>query len=193
MAPFSRSLRDLGQRDHAAADASADGDPVLGALDGAVSNGDRARDGAARRRASRLGRARILLARAQSLDRRTRGAGAMGRCTSRRGERASEGSRHRPVHRRSDRVDRVRRASPARRRQRGAGSVSRLRASARHQIDCRRARALDPCGSADGGVAENARTRRAQPGADGAGSVDLQPAVAALPPVSRRDALQGRT
>ena len=168
MAAVARSVRDLGQRDHAAADAGPDRDPVLGALDAAVSDGARARRCTARRRARGVGRPRLLLARAQPQEGRGGRDRAVGRRVAEPRERAPRGARHRSLHRGCDRVDRVWRAHAARRRQRRTGARAGLRDRGRHQVDRRPARAVAACGRARHRVARGPRARRSQPGLDGA-------------------------
>jgi hypothetical protein len=192
VAAHARSVRDLGQRDHAPADPRRDGDPLLGALDGAVSDGDRARRGTTRRRARRVGRARLLLARAESVVRcADRREGVRGHAAAPR-ERAAPGARHRAVHRGCDRIDRVRRARAARRRQRRARTRPRVRDRARHQIDRGTARAVAACRRADGSAARRSPTRRSQPGPDGARRDAVLADVAALPPLPARRTLHRR-
>ncbi len=190
MAPHARSVRDLGQRGHAAADARCNGDPVLGALDGAVPDGDRARVRTARRGARELGRARLLLARTQSVV--GRAGGSRPRSGAAHGRRAAHGSRHRAVHRGCDRLDRIRRARAARRRQRRARAGASVRRRARHQVIRGTEGAVGPRRCTDDRTAHHRGAWRSQPRAHGARRNGVYADLAALPPVSARHALQRR-
>jgi len=187
VAAHARSVRDLGQRDHAAADPGRDGDPVLGALDDAVPDGDGARLRAARRCPADLGRARLLLARAEPVVGCAGGARPRRDAEDRSG--ATLGARDRAVHRRRDRVDRVRRARTAGRRQRRARARAGVRRRARHQVDRGRQGTVGARGRADDGPPRRRRARGSQPGPDGARRDRLRADVAALPRLSARAAM----
>ena len=192
MAALARSVRDLGQRDHAAADPGPDRDPVLGALDAALPDGARARGCAARRRPRGVGRARLLLARAQPQEGRGGGDRAVGGRIAEPGERAARGAGHRAVHRGCDRVDRVRRAGAARRRQRRPRARTGLRDRGRHQVDRGPARAVAASGRARHRVARGSRTGRSQPGPHGARCDAVRADLAEMPDLPFREGLHRR-
>lgn len=186
VATHARSVRDLGQRDHAAADARGDGDPVLGELDGEVPHGDGAREGSARRRARRVGGPRLLLARAQSAP---RSAGGERRPAPQR-RRAAGGAGHRSLHGGRDRFDRLRRARAARRWQRLARARARVRDRGRYQEHRGREGHVGARRRADDGIAAHGGSRRSEPGPDGARSHDLLADAAALPGLPAREAVR---
>ena len=151
-------------------------------MDGEVPDGDRARGGTARRRARRVGRARLLLARAQPQE----GCRVGARQVARDGERAARGAWHRSVHRGCDRVDRVWRTHAARRWQRRARARSRLRDHGGHQVDRRAETTVEARRCARHGVAREAGARRSQPRPDGARCDAVHADVAALPALPDR-------
>jgi hypothetical protein len=192
VAANARSVRDLGLRDHAPADARRNRDPVLGALDGAISNGEGTRRRAARRRARRVGRSGLLLARAQPARRRARGRDAIRRRAAEPRGGAPRGAGHRAVHSRRDRVDRIRRARAARRWQRRARARAGVRDPARHQVDRRATRAVDARRRIDDRASRRRGTRRSQPGPDGARRDTVLADDACVPRLPARRALRGR-
>ncbi len=192
MAEVARSICDLGQRDHAAADPRPDRDPVLGALDGQIPDRARARDGTTRRRARSVGRPRLLLARAQPQEGRRDDHGELRwRATAYR-ERAARRARHRPVHRWRDRLDRICRAHTARRWQRGARARTGLRHHRRHQIDRGPARALAARRRARHRVARGAGSRRSQSRLDGARRLAVLADLAEVPALPAREGVHRR-
>ncbi len=191
MAPHAGPVRDLGQRSDVAADAGRHGDPVLGALDGEVSDGDGARGRTARRRARAVGGARVLRARTIAARRREGDRFAVRRQAAFEGERAARDQGHRAVHRGCDRVDRARRTSAARRRQRGARAVARVRDVGGHQVHRGQQGVVESRRRADDGAAGDLGTRRSQSGLDGARRDAVLAHVTAMLDLPARGALCG--
>ena len=183
MAAHPGPLRDLDLGDDAPADTRRQRDPLLRALPRPLSRYRRAGLRGRRRRARSLGRAGLLLARAQPPEGGARRDRATRRCAPRlrRGAPGAPGCR--PVHGRGGGIDRLRPARAGRRRERGA----RARAPPRHP----RGREDAPSPAPTLGRGRCARPRpapgRPEPGADGTRRHRLhaeEPALPGVPPAA---------
>ena len=192
VAADARSVRDLGQRDHAAADARRDGDPVLGALDAEVP------DGAARSRDAPLddvlaawaglgyySRARNL--HAGRAGGRCRGWAARCRAAPPSCARSRASAPTPPVRSRRSRSASARRWSTA-------TSRACSRACSRSRDDIKStagSKALwQYAGELMTALPDDLRTRRSQPGPDGARRDGVLADAAALPGVPARGAVR---
>ena len=175
LAAVARSLRRLGQRGHAPADAGGAGEGVLPAIHGEVSDRPRARHRPRGRRAQALGGPRLLSPRPATACCGSGGGGGSRRGVSADGCRPAGPAGDRPLHRRRHRLDRLR---PPRA-DRGGQLAPRARtARGARRARWRHRRRTDLGARRGGGAAEG--RGRLQSGADGLGRDGLHARSAAL-------------